>query len=146
MFSAARYKGALVAVVGKQGDDFMKTFDHENVFFVTCITKFYACAGGNSIPLADKNAATKQPVINLAHSVMLSSRTFLTLNLHPGGSMDHRLLEIVACPVCTGKLYFNKENQELVCKVDGLAYPLRDGIPVLLENEARALSLDEKHA
>lgn len=54
--------------------------------------------------------------------------------------------EIVACPVCNGKLYFNKENQELVCKADGLAYPLRDGIPVLLENEARALSLDEKHA
>ncbi|MBE1042935.1 hypothetical protein IH768_25385, partial [Escherichia coli] len=53
---------------------------------------------------------------------------------------------IVACPVCNGKLYFNKENQELVCKADGLAYPLRDGIPVLLENEARALSLDEKHA
>ena len=60
--------------------------------------------------------------------------------------MDHRLLEIVSCPVCNGKLYFNKENQELVCKADGLAYPLRDGIPVLLENEARALSLDEKHA
>lgn len=60
--------------------------------------------------------------------------------------MGHRLLEIVACPVCNGKLYFNKENQELVCKADGLAYPLRDGIPVLLENEARALSLDEKHA
>ncbi len=37
--------------------------------------------------------------------------------------MDHRLLEIVACPVCNGKLYFNKENQELVCKVDGLALP-----------------------
>lgn len=34
--------------------------------------------------------------------------------------MDHRLLEIVACPVCNGKLYFNKENQELVCKADGL--------------------------
>jgi len=59
--------------------------------------------------------------------------------------MDQRLLEIVACPVCTGKLYFNKESQELVCKVDGLAYPVRDGIPVLLETEARALSADETH-
>jgi uncharacterized protein YbaR (Trm112 family) len=59
--------------------------------------------------------------------------------------MDHRLLEIVACPVCNGKLYFNKESQELVCKADSLAYPVRDGIPVLLENEARPLSVDETH-
>lgn len=59
--------------------------------------------------------------------------------------MDHRLLEIVACPVCNGKLYFNKESQELVCKVDSLAYPVREGIPVLLENEARPLSVDETH-
>jgi hypothetical protein len=43
MFSAARYNGdALVAEVGKQGDDFVKTFDHVNCLFVTCITKFYA--------------------------------------------------------------------------------------------------------
>ncbi|KEY57350.1 Trm112 family protein [Serratia sp. DD3] len=60
--------------------------------------------------------------------------------------MDHRLLEIVACPLCNGKLYYNKAHQELVCKLDSLAYPLRDGIPVLLENEARSLSLDEKPA
>lgn len=59
--------------------------------------------------------------------------------------MDHRLLEIVACPVCNGKLYFNKETQELVCKADGLAYAVRDGIPVLLEVEARSLSADEIH-
>lgn len=59
--------------------------------------------------------------------------------------MDHRLLEIVACPVCNGKLYFNKEAQELVCKADSLAYPVSDGIPVLLENEARPLSVDETH-
>ncbi len=59
--------------------------------------------------------------------------------------MDHRLLEIVACPVCNGKLYFNKEQQELICKTDGLAYPVRDGIPVLLEVEARTLSVEEIH-
>lgn len=57
--------------------------------------------------------------------------------------MDHRLLEIVACPVCNGKLYFNTEKQELICKSDALAYPVRDGIPVLLESEARAMTLDE---
>ncbi len=57
--------------------------------------------------------------------------------------MDHRLLEIVACPVCHGKLSYNKENLELICKFDHLAYPIRDGISVLLENEARPVSLDE---
>lgn len=53
--------------------------------------------------------------------------------------MDHRLLEIIACPVCTGKLYYHQENQELICKADNLAFPLREGIPVLLEPEARQL-------
>lgn len=57
--------------------------------------------------------------------------------------MDHRLLEIIACPVCNGKLYFNQEKQELICKADSLAFPLRDGIPVLLENEARSLTAEE---
>ncbi|RLR18363.1 hypothetical protein D8L93_01575 [Sodalis-like symbiont of Bactericera trigonica] len=60
--------------------------------------------------------------------------------------MDHRLLEIVACPVCNGKLYYNKERQELICKSDALAYPLRDSIPVLLESEARAITLDETNS
>lgn len=57
--------------------------------------------------------------------------------------MDHRLLEIVACPVCKGKLSYNKSNQELICKVDRLAYPIKEGIPVMLEPEARRLSIDE---
>lgn len=52
--------------------------------------------------------------------------------------MDHRLLEIIACPVCNGKLYYSQDKQELICKLDSLAFPLRDGIPVLLENEARS--------
>jgi uncharacterized protein YbaR (Trm112 family)/GTP:adenosylcobinamide-phosphate guanylyltransferase len=51
--------------------------------------------------------------------------------------MDHRLLEIIACPVCNGKLYYSQDKQELICKLDNLAFPLRDGIPVLLETEAR---------
>ena len=43
--------------------------------------------------------------------------------------MDHRLLEIIACPVCNGKLWYNPgEKQELICKLDNLAFPLRDGI------------------
>lgn len=58
--------------------------------------------------------------------------------------MDHRLAGIVACPVCHGKLDYQQQAQELICKVDALAFPIRDGIPVLLENEARNLSVDER--
>ncbi len=54
--------------------------------------------------------------------------------------MDHRLLEIVACPVCKSKLTYDAQKQELICKADRLAYPVKDGIPVLLESEARAMS------
>ncbi|PMK03964.1 Trm112 family protein [Vibrio sp. 10N.261.55.A7] len=57
--------------------------------------------------------------------------------------MDHRLFEIVACPVCKGKLTFDKENQELICKLDRLAYPMKEGIPVLIEPEARTISSEE---
>ena len=57
--------------------------------------------------------------------------------------MDARLLEILVCPVCKGSLDFRKTNQELVCKACKLAYPVRDDIPVMLEEEARQLSHDE---
>lgn len=57
--------------------------------------------------------------------------------------MDHRLLEIVACPSCKGKLNYDKQNNELVCKFDRLAYPIKEGIPVLLTTEARELSSEE---
>ncbi|MFN9805223.1 MAG: Trm112 family protein [Betaproteobacteria bacterium] len=53
--------------------------------------------------------------------------------------MDARLLEILVCPLCKGPLQFDKAAQELVCKADRLAYPIRDGIPVMLESDARAL-------
>jgi uncharacterized protein YbaR (Trm112 family) len=51
--------------------------------------------------------------------------------------MDPRLLDILVCPLCKGALDFHKEAQELVCKADALAYPIRNGIPVMLESEAR---------
>jgi uncharacterized protein YbaR (Trm112 family) len=60
--------------------------------------------------------------------------------------MDKKLLSILVCPVCKGPLKFNKEDQELICKADGLAYPIRDDIPVMLESEARQLSSEEKLA
>ncbi|PCJ20241.1 MAG: tetraacyldisaccharide 4'-kinase [Gammaproteobacteria bacterium] len=58
--------------------------------------------------------------------------------------MDKKILSILACPVCKGKVHYKKEQQEIWCKGDGLAFPVRDGIPVMLENEARDLNVDEK--
>ncbi|GAB4468662.1 MAG: Trm112 family protein [Burkholderiaceae bacterium] len=53
--------------------------------------------------------------------------------------MDHRLLEILVCPVTKGPLEYDKARQELISRSAGLAYPIRDGIPVMLESEARRL-------
>ncbi|OOZ42065.1 tetraacyldisaccharide 4'-kinase [Solemya pervernicosa gill symbiont] len=58
--------------------------------------------------------------------------------------MDKKLLEILACPICKGPLLYRKSEQELVCKGDRLAYPIRDDIPVMLEEEARRLAEDEE--
>ena len=58
--------------------------------------------------------------------------------------MDKKLLDILACPVCKGPLVYDKANQELICKIDRLAYPIRDDIPVMLEDEARQLEPDEE--
>ena len=54
--------------------------------------------------------------------------------------MDTRLIELLVCPVTKGPLEFDREKQELISRSARLAYPVRDGIPVLLENEARVLS------
>lgn len=58
--------------------------------------------------------------------------------------MDAKLLEILVCPLCKGPLVFDKTRQELICKADRLAYPIQDGIPVMLEVEARELAADEE--
>jgi uncharacterized protein YbaR (Trm112 family) len=60
--------------------------------------------------------------------------------------MDRKLLEILVCPVCKGELIYRKEARELICKADRLAYPIRDDIPVMLESEARRISLEEYDA
>jgi uncharacterized protein YbaR (Trm112 family) len=57
--------------------------------------------------------------------------------------MDTRLLELIVCPVTKGPLEFDREHQELISRTARLAYPVRDGIPVLLENEARTLTDEE---
>ena len=53
--------------------------------------------------------------------------------------MEAKLLDILVCPVCKGPLVYRKAEQELVCRADRLAYAIRDGIPVMLEEEARKL-------
>ncbi|HLS42462.1 MAG TPA: Trm112 family protein [Paenalcaligenes sp.] len=53
--------------------------------------------------------------------------------------MEPRLLEILVCPVCKSKLKHDRDNNELICKADRLAFPIRDGIAVMLSNEARTL-------
>jgi len=58
--------------------------------------------------------------------------------------IDKKLLSILVCPVSKAALEYFPEQQELICWTSGLAYPIRDGIPVMLENEARTISLEEK--
>ena len=58
--------------------------------------------------------------------------------------MDPKLLEILVCPLCKGPLLWKKDSGELICKADRLAFPVKDGIPVMLEDEARQLRPDEE--
>jgi uncharacterized protein len=58
--------------------------------------------------------------------------------------MDAKLLQVLVCPVTKGPLILDKKNNELISKSARLAYPIRDGIPVMLEDEARKLAPDEK--
>ena len=60
--------------------------------------------------------------------------------------MDSKLLELLVCPITKGPLRYDKDNHELISRSARLAYPVRDGIPVLLENEARTLSDEEVEA
>ena len=57
--------------------------------------------------------------------------------------MDARLLDILACPVCKGPLRYERKESLLICRADRLAFPIRDGIPIMLEDEARVLPSDD---
>ncbi len=57
--------------------------------------------------------------------------------------MNKKMLDILVCPVCKGPLVYIKKQSELICKADRLAYPVREDIPVMLEDEARQLANDE---
>ncbi len=57
--------------------------------------------------------------------------------------MNKKLLDILVCPICKGRLEYDRGADELICRACRLAYPVRDGIPVMLEDEARQLSVEE---
>ena len=61
-------------------------------------------------------------------------------------AIDPKLLEILVCPLCKGPLVYRREAAELVCKADRLAFPIKDGIPVMLEDDARRLDPAEEVA
>lgn len=61
-------------------------------------------------------------------------------------AIDSKLLELLVCPVTKASLSYHKETDELWCRASGLAYPIRDGIPVMLEAEARQLSAEERES
>ena len=58
--------------------------------------------------------------------------------------MDVKFLDILVCPLCKSKLHYKAKEQELICKVDRLAFPIKDGIPMMLEQEARVLGAEEE--
>jgi uncharacterized protein YbaR (Trm112 family) len=58
--------------------------------------------------------------------------------------VDKKLLEMLVCPLCKGNLIL--KNKELICRFDRLAFPIQDGIPVMLEQSARLITLDEKES
>ena len=60
--------------------------------------------------------------------------------------MDKKLLDLLVCPVSKAPLSYDEQKQELLCRVSGLAYPIKEGIPVLLEDDARQLSQEERES
>lgn len=61
-------------------------------------------------------------------------------------SLAFELKALLVCPLCKGELRFHEAEAEIWCRADGLAFPIRDGIPVMLADEARTLSVDERTA
>lgn len=59
-------------------------------------------------------------------------------------SVDRKTLELLVCPICKGKLVYRKNDAELICPADRLAFPVRDDIPVMLAEEAREITVEEK--
>ena len=60
--------------------------------------------------------------------------------------IDKKLLDILVCPICKGRLIYRKDEGELICKLDRLAFPIKNDIPIMLENEARTLGSEEEYS
>ncbi len=82
-------------------------------------------------------------MMNSAHSSYTLASSLKSLKMEVL-VLDPKLLEILVCPVSKAPLEYDQEKQELICRASGLAYPIRDDIPVMLESEARVLTADEK--
>ncbi|MEO1241418.1 MAG: Trm112 family protein [Pseudomonadota bacterium] len=67
-------------------------------------------------------------------------------NSEPAGDIDSKLLEILVCPQTRGTLVYDRDKGELLSRKAMLAYPIRDGVPIMLIDEARTISDDEAHA
>ena len=59
-------------------------------------------------------------------------------------SLNPRILDIIACPVCKGKLHYDKNSEELVCKFNKVAFPIKEGMPIMLIKEARSIAQNPK--
>jgi uncharacterized protein len=73
----------------------------------------------------------------------MEERGEVSVTAGPGAPVDPRLLELLVCPLTKGTLRYDRERQELISEQAGLAYPIRDGIPIMLVDEARPLDEDE---
>lgn len=58
--------------------------------------------------------------------------------------MDKRILDVLVCPICKSPVHYDEQNQELICKADRLAFPVRDGMPIMLEQEARQIDPNQE--
>ena len=74
----------------------------------------------------------------------MSASAFIGVHLRRIEGMDSKLLDILVCPLCKGPLVYRKAESELVCRPCRLGYPIKDGIPVMLEDEARKLPPEEE--
>lgn len=61
-------------------------------------------------------------------------------------TIDQKLLAVLVCPVSKAPLVLSEDGKELICRASGLAYPIRDGIPIMLEDEARELTAEERES
>ncbi len=73
------------------------------------------------------------------HKLKLEKLTAMPENIQKDKALDPKVLEILVCPLTKGPLEYDKKNQELISTSAKLAYPIRDGVPIMLEDEARKL-------